>query len=94
MMTLDPADDVTTTDYVTDDPEPKMNPPCDSLLQEGCPCKYGHFGCPRHGQALLLDSDLAPLFQFKRTSWGLLLGTQITPLGVDFLKHNFLEVGC
>ena len=44
-----------------------------------------------HGQALLLDSDLAPLFQFKWTSWGLLLGTQITPLGVDFLDHNFLS---
>ena len=37
-----------------------------------------------HGQALLLDSDLAPLFQFKWTSWGLLLGTQITPRGWIF----------
>ena len=45
----------------------------------------------RHGQALLLDSDLVPLFQFKWTSWGLLLGTQVTPLGVDFLDHNFLS---
>ncbi len=46
-MTLDPADDMTTTDYVTDDPESKTIPPCDSFLQEGCPCKHGHFGCPR-----------------------------------------------
>ena len=54
-MTLDPADDMTTTDYVTDDPEPKLIVPCDSLLQEGCPCKYGHFGCPR-GQVCILGN--------------------------------------
>ena len=55
MMTLDPADDVTTTDYVTDDPEAKLIVPCDYLLQEGCPCKYGHFGCPR-GQVCILGN--------------------------------------
>ena len=53
IMTLYQADDMTTTDYVTDDPESKIIPPCDSLLQEGCPCRYGHFGCPR-GQVCIL----------------------------------------
>ena len=60
-MTLDPADDVTTTDYVTDDPEPKLIVPCDSLLQEGCPCKYGHFGCPR-GQVCILGTLPVKMF--------------------------------
>ena len=45
-----------------------------------------------HGQALLLDSDLAPLFQFKRTSWGLLLGTQITPRGWIFWTMIFYNL--
>ena len=43
-----------------------------------------------HGQALLLDSDLAPLFQFKWTSWGLLLGTKITPRGWIFWTMTLL----
>ena len=55
MMTLDPSDEMTTTDYVTDDPESITIPTCDSLLQEGCPCRYGHFGCPR-GQVCILGN--------------------------------------
>ena len=57
---------------------------CKGNLFSGIVNWFGSICCIDHGQALLLDSDLAPLFQFKRTSWGLLLGTQITPRGWIF----------
>ena len=38
-----------------------------------------------------MDRTLRALAKFESSRPGLILGTQITPLGVDFLDHNFLS---
>ena len=42
-----------------------------------------------HGQSLLMDSYVAKIFLVSDLNVGE-LGTQITPLGVDFLDDDFL----
>ena len=45
----------------------------------------------RQGLLNKMDRTLRALAKFESSRPGLILGTQITPLGVDFLDHNFLS---